>query len=100
MIFSVGIGRAMPITAGNEPGSVCEPRVASFQFADFDSLDRAQRTRARYAVDSPEWRRWMNTPHTRPSIRFLEMNRKQRDAAFGLLQRLRHEAHRRYDAAQ
>jgi len=59
-------------------------RVAAQRF--LSALDAAQRRRAVYPVDSSEWRKWMNTPHTRRSISFLEMNGKQRNAAFGILQ--------------
>jgi hypothetical protein len=38
-----------------------------------------------FPVDSAEWRKWMNTPHYRQSVTFLEMNQTQRDAAFQLM---------------
>ena len=39
-----------------------------------------------FAVDDPEWRKWMNQHfYVRQGVSFLEMTGSQRDAAFGLL---------------
>jgi hypothetical protein len=40
-----------------------------------------------FAVDDPEWRKWMNQHfYVRQGVSFKEMNEAQRDAAFGLMQ--------------
>jgi hypothetical protein len=50
------------------------------------SLTAEQRTRTLYAVDDPEWRKWMNQSfYVRQGVGFNEMSEAQRDAAFGLL---------------
>lgn len=49
-------------------------------------LTDAQRAKTKYAVDDPEWRKWMNQHfYQRQGVSFLEMNDKQRELAFGLL---------------
>lgn len=50
------------------------------------SLTLAQRERTMFAVDDPEWRKWMNQHfYVRQGVSFEEMTEAQRDAAFGLL---------------
>jgi hypothetical protein len=49
------------------------------------SLNAEQRNRTLVPVDSLEWRKWMNTPHYRRSVSFEEMDRNQREAAFGMM---------------
>lgn len=50
------------------------------------ALSDEQRARTTFAVDDPEWRRWMNQHfYVRQGVSFDEMNAAQRDAAFGLL---------------
>jgi Protein of unknown function (DUF3500) len=50
------------------------------------SLTKAQRDKTMFAVDDPEWRKWMNQHfYVRQGISFEEMSEVQRDAAFGLL---------------
>ncbi len=50
------------------------------------SLTDAQRTKAQFAIDDPEWRKWMNQHfYVRQGVGFEEMNGLQRDAAFGLM---------------
>ncbi len=51
------------------------------------SLSKEQRDRTRFAVDDPEWRKWMNQHfYVRQGVSFKEMTVSQREAAFGLLQ--------------
>jgi hypothetical protein len=65
-------------------GVSTEPvRTAAERF--LSTLTSDQRSRTLVPVDSQEWRKWMNTPHTRRSVSFDEMNERQRDAAFGLM---------------
>lgn len=51
------------------------------------SLSQEQRRRTMFAVDDPEWRKWMNQHfYVRQGVSFREMTGTQRDAAFGLLE--------------
>jgi hypothetical protein len=51
------------------------------------ALSEPQRTKTLYAVDDPEWRKWMNQHfYVRQGVGFNEMSEAQRAAAFGLLQ--------------
>ncbi len=50
------------------------------------SLTAAQRGKTMFAVDDPEWRKWMNQHfYVRQGISFEELSQSQRDAAFGML---------------
>ncbi len=50
------------------------------------SLDAGQLARTVFAVDDPEWRKWMNQDfYVRQGVSFLEMTAAQREAAFGLM---------------
>ena len=67
--------------AGVSTGAV---RTAAEKF--LSSLTAAQRARTMFAVDDPEWRKWMNQHfYVRQGISFKEMDEAQRGAAFGLL---------------
>ena len=49
-------------------------------------LTRQQRAKTLFAVDDPEWRKWMNQSfYVRQGVSFLEMSPEQREKAFGLL---------------
>ena len=51
------------------------------------SLTKEQRDRTMFAVDDPEWRKWMNQHfYVRQGVSFQEMTDPQRSAAFGLLE--------------
>lgn len=51
------------------------------------SLTNQQRSRTMFAVDDPEWRKWMNQHfYVRQGVSFQEMSGTQRDAAFGVLE--------------
>ncbi|MGJ5813408.1 DUF3500 domain-containing protein [Paludibaculum fermentans] len=51
------------------------------------SLTNEQRSRTLFAVDDPEWRKWMNQHfYVRQGVSFQEMSGTQRDAAFGVLE--------------
>jgi hypothetical protein len=50
------------------------------------TLTSAQRARTMFAVDDPEWRKWMNQHfYVRQGVSLREMNETQRAAAFGLI---------------
>lgn len=50
------------------------------------ALTPAQRSRAMFGVDDPEWRKWMNQHfYRRQGVGFDEMSQPQREAAFGLV---------------
>ncbi len=66
-------------------GVSTEPvRAAASAF--LSSLSPEQRAKTAFAVDDPEWRKWMN-PHfyVRQGVSFGEMTAAQREAAVGLL---------------
>jgi hypothetical protein len=49
-------------------------------------LTAEQRNRTQFAVDDPEWRKWMNQSfYVRQGVSFLEMTPAQRELAFNLL---------------
>lgn len=49
-------------------------------------LTKQQRDRTMFAIDDPEWRKWMNQHfYVRQGVSFKEMTDEQRNAAFGLL---------------
>jgi hypothetical protein len=65
--------------------STASVRTAAERF--LASLSQQQRDRTMFAVDDPEWRKWMNQHfYVRQGVSFSEMNGGQRDAAFGLLE--------------
>ena len=66
-------------------GVSTEPvRLAAIGF--LSSLSNEQRAKTKFAVDDDEWRKWMNQSfYIRQGVSFLEMNEKQRAAAFNLL---------------
>ena len=50
------------------------------------ALTPAQRAKTTFAVDDPEWRKWMNQHfYARQGVGFEEMSEAQRDAAFAML---------------
>jgi hypothetical protein len=66
-------------------GVSTEPvRVAAERF--LASLTKEQRDRAMFAIDDPEWRKWMNQHfYVRQGVSLKEMTEAQRVAALGLL---------------
>jgi hypothetical protein len=65
--------------------STASVRTAAERF--LGSLSQQQRDRTMFAVDDPEWRKWMNQHfYVRQGVCFREMTGSQRDAAFGLLE--------------
>jgi hypothetical protein len=51
-----------------------------------NALTADQRARSTFAIDDPEWRKWMNQHfYRRQGVSLKEMNQNQRDAAYGLL---------------
>jgi len=65
--------------------STAAVRAAAEKF--LSSLTTEQRKRTMFAVDDPEWRKWMNQHfYVRQGVSFKEMDEAQRGAAFGLLQ--------------
>jgi hypothetical protein len=64
--------------------STAPVRTAAERF--LAGLTKEQRGRTMFAVDDPEWRKWMNQHfYVRQGISFQEMTDPQRAAAFGLL---------------
>jgi hypothetical protein len=70
------------------PGStgVSTAPVVTAAKAFLAALSDPQRTKTLFAVDDPEWRKWMNQHfYVRQGVGFDEMSAAQREAAFGLL---------------
>jgi uncharacterized protein DUF3500 len=66
-------------------GVSTEP-VRKAAVALLDALTPAQRAKSTFAVDDPEWRKWMNQHfYVRQGVSFEEMNGAQREKAFDLL---------------
>jgi hypothetical protein len=64
--------------------STAQVRRAAEQF--LAGLTQAQRDKTLFAVDDPEWRKWMNQSfYVRQGVEFLEMTPAQRELAFALL---------------
>ncbi|MGA2133714.1 MAG: DUF3500 domain-containing protein [Bryobacteraceae bacterium] len=60
-------------------------RTAAERF--LSSLTADQRARTMFAVDDPEWRKWMNQHfYVRQGVSFQELSEAQRRTAFGLLE--------------
>src|SRR5580693_5771224 len=50
------------------------------------ALTKEQRQKTMFAVDDPEWRKWMNQHfYVRQGVSFIEMTEAQREAAFSLM---------------
>jgi hypothetical protein len=65
--------------------STAAVRTAAERF--IGSLTAGQRSKTMFAIDDPEWRKWMNQHfYVRQGVSFKEMDDTQRAAAFGLLQ--------------
>jgi hypothetical protein len=65
--------------------STAPVRTAAERF--LASLTEQQRGRTMFAIDDPEWRKWMNQHfYVRQGVSFQEMTDGQRSAAFGLLE--------------
>ncbi|HUR34300.1 MAG TPA: DUF3500 domain-containing protein [Vicinamibacterales bacterium] len=64
--------------------STAPVRTAAETF--LNALTAPQRAKTTFAVDDPEWRKWMNQSfYVRQGVSFLEMTAAQREKAFGLL---------------
>jgi hypothetical protein len=71
-----------PIHATGVPTTAVRNATERF----LNALTAPQRARTMFAVDDPEWRKWMNQHfYRRQGVSFKEMTDTQRDAAFGLL---------------
>ena len=69
------------------PSGVSTASVRSAAERFLASLTPEQRDRTMFAVDDPEWRKWMNQHfYVRQGVSFKEMTGSQRKAAFGLLE--------------
>ena len=78
-------GEVMPgLFAIRSTGVSTEPvRKAAESF--LSALTKEQRDKTMFAVDDPEWRKWMNQHfYVRQGVSFLEMREAQREAAFQL----------------
>ncbi len=80
-------GRVVPdLFAIRSTGVSTEP-VRRAADAFLKALDPAQREKTTFAIDDPEWRKWMNQHfYVRQGVGFDEMSEPQRKAAFALLE--------------
>ena len=79
-----GVVRGGLFPIGSTGVSTAPVRQAAAAF--LDSLTPAQRAKTTFAVDDPEWRKWMNQHfYIRQGVSFKEMSEPQRKAAFGLM---------------
>jgi len=79
-------GRIVPaLYAARSTGVSTAPVVAAGK-AFLAALSEPQRAKTLFAVDDPEWRKWMNQHfYIRQGVGFDEMTEAQRQAAFGLI---------------
>jgi hypothetical protein len=79
-------GQVAPgLFAIHSTGVSTEP-VQKAASAFLGALTLDQRSKAMFAVDDPEWRKWMNQHfYVRQGVSFKDMSDVQRDAAFGLM---------------
>ena len=79
-------GNVVPnLYAARSTGVSTAPVVTAAK-AFLAALSEPQRTKTLFAVDDPEWRKWMNQHfYVRQGVGFDEMSEAQRQAAFGLM---------------
>ncbi len=69
-----------------KPSGVSTEPVRKTATAFLAALTEEQRKKTMFAVDDPEWRKWMNQHfYVRQGVSMLEMSDAQKDAAFSLL---------------
>jgi hypothetical protein len=79
-------GSVVPNLFGTRSTGVSTAPVMAAAKAFLAALTEPQRTKTLFAVDDPEWRKWMNQHfYIRQGVGFDEMSAAQRDAAFGLI---------------
>jgi hypothetical protein len=79
-------GKVLPNLYATRSTGVSTKPVVDAAKAFLAALSAEQRTKTLFAVDDPEWRKWMNQHfYIRQGVGFEEMAPAQREAAFGLL---------------
>ncbi len=79
-------GTVVPSLFGTRSTGVSTAPAVTAAKAFLAALSEPQRTKTLFAVDDPEWRKWMNQHfYVRQGVGFDEMSAAQREAAFGLL---------------
>ena len=69
-----------------KPSGVSTEPVRKTAAAFLAALTEEQRKKTMFAIDDPEWRKWMNQHfYVRQGVSMLEMSDAQKDAAFSLL---------------
>ncbi|HJY09080.1 MAG TPA: DUF3500 domain-containing protein [Bryobacteraceae bacterium] len=80
-------GTVEPGFFGIHPTGVSTAAVRTAAERFLASLTKEQHDRTMFAIDDPEWRKWMNQHfYVRQGVSFREMTGSQRDAAFALLE--------------
>ena len=79
-------GNVVPNLYASRSTGVSTAPVVTAAKAFLAALSEPQRTKTLFAVDDPEWRKWMNQHfYVRQGVGFDEMSEAQRQAAFGLM---------------
>jgi hypothetical protein len=80
-------GKIVPGLYPIQPTGVSTAGVRAAAERFIGALTPAQRSKTMFAIDDPEWRKWMNQHfYVRQGVSFKEMDETQRGAAFALLQ--------------
>ena len=79
-------GQIVPGLFGIHSTGVSTEPVRKAADAFLSALSVEQRAKTMFALDDPEWRKWMNQHfYVRQGVSFKEMSESQREAAFGLM---------------
>jgi hypothetical protein len=79
-------GQVVPGLFGIHSSGVSTDPVRKAADAFLAALTLEQRQKTTFALDDPEWRKWMNQSfYVRQGVSFKEMSEAQREAAFGLM---------------
>ena len=79
-------GQVMPGLFGIHSTGVSTDPVRKAADAFLSALSVEQRAKTMFALDDPEWRKWMNQHfYVRQGVSFKEMSESQRETAFGLM---------------
>lgn len=79
-------GQIVPGLFGIHSTGVSTEPVRKAADALLSALSAEQRVKTMFALDDPEWRKWMNQSfYVRQGVSFKEMSDPQREAAFGLM---------------
>jgi hypothetical protein len=79
-------GKAIPGLFSLGPSGVSTEAARRTAASFLASLTAEQKSKTLFPMDDPEWRKWMNQHfYVRQGVGFLEMDERQREAAFGMM---------------